>query len=377
MTPSERFLELAAKLGGISHRALQHFFYLNSPVGLQNWTLNAVELLMVTAAALGLAHAIAAWRRSGDASYISVWVAATLYCIAMEVPVYFFPSALGLHDGAVIFIHNEFTAGAFFGRMPLYILALYPALLYPAYVLVRQRGLLDGPWGLVRGAICVGVVHHCFYEVFDQLGPQLKWWIWDYTLPGIGNITLNSVPLFSLVNFSLVNPIAFALLAHALLVRRRSRFASLAGKILLVGVLTPTLGALLSINLMMARLGAQHRALLAALAWLIVTAAAVFAVTTFWHTRSRPLETDSGAGLAIAFLPIFGVVYLVTMSALWAASIGDYLGAADGLTAHGTPIGSLPYALACTIACGWLISPYLSSYRHRARTDGRTNRRRT
>lgn len=377
MTPSQRFLELAARLGGISGHALQHFFYLNNALALQNWTLNVIELLMITAAGLGLTHAIAVWRGSGDASYVGVWVAATIYCIAMEVPIYFFPSALGLHDGAVIFIHNEFTAGAFFGRMPLYILALYPALLYPAYLLVRQRGLFDGRWGLIRGSICVGVVHHCFYEVFDQLGPQLKWWIWDYTLPGIGNITLASVPLFSLVNFSLVDPIAFALLANALLDQRRSRLASMAGRSLLVGVLTPTLGALLSVNLLIARLGGQHGAVLAALAWVIVAAAVLFAVTTFWRARSRPLQIGGGAGLATSYLPIFGVVYLMTMSALWAASIGDYLGAAGGLTAHGTPIGSLPYTLACTVACGWLISPYLTSHRHLAGSDSRINRSRT
>jgi Cytochrome P450 len=34
-----------------------------------------------------------------------------------------------------------------------------------------------------RAAICVGFVHHCFYEVFDQLGPQLRWWAWNTDNP--------------------------------------------------------------------------------------------------------------------------------------------------------------------------------------------------
>ncbi|MDP7721574.1 hypothetical protein [Mycobacterium sp. TY814] len=359
MNPSDRFLELAGRLGGISFRALQHFFYLRSPLSLQNWTLNVIELLMIAAAALGLAHAINIFRRSGDSSFLGIWGAAALYCIVMEVPIYFFPAALGLADGGVIFIHNEFTAGAFYGRMPLYILALYPALLYPAYVLVRQRGLFDGRWGLIRGAVCVGFVHHCFYQVFDQLGPQLMWWLWDYQLPGIGGITLASVPLFSLVNFSLVDPIAFALLAHALLGSRRPRAV---GRSVLIGVLTPALGAALSVNLLADRLFGHHRMVVAGLGWAMLAAAVLFALKAFWGNRSRPLPTDDG--FATSYLPLFASIYLVTLAALWAVSLPEYLGAAGGVTARGTPIGSLPYALACAVACAWLVTPYLTRLRH-------------
>ncbi|CAN3127971.1 hypothetical protein ACNUDN_08650 [Mycobacterium sp. smrl_JER01] len=372
MNPGERFLELAARIGGISHRVLENFFYVNSPFGLENWTLNIIELVMIVAAALGLAHAITVWRRCGDGSYVGVWAAAAVYCIAIEVPIYFLPSALGLDDGAVIFIHNEFTAGAFFGRMPLYILALYPALLYPAYVLVRQRGLFDGRWGLIRGAICVGVAHHCFYEVFDHLGPQLKWWIWDYELPGMGDIGLASVPLFSLVNFSLVNPIAFAVLAHALLGRRfgaatgrrRPRLAAVAGRSLLAGVLTPALGALLSVNLMLSRMGLENRSVIATLGWVIAVFAVVVAFTSFWRTRSRPLHIDGGPGFPTTYPAIFGVGYLVCLAALWTVALGDYLAAGGGVTADGTPVGSLRYALVCTVACAWLITPYRTLHRH-------------
>ncbi|WP_310785104.1 DUF7802 domain-containing protein [Mycobacterium sp. Z3061] len=364
MNPSDRFLELAIRLGGISPGALQHFFYLHNPLDLQNATLNVIELLMVISAALGFAHSLNIFRRSGDSSYLGVWLAAALYCIVMEVPIYFFPSALGIDRGAVIFIHNEFTVGAFYGRMPLYILALYPALLYPAYVLVRQRGLFDGRWGLIRGAVCVGVVHHCFYEVFDQLGPQLKWWLWDYQLPGIGNITLASVPLFSLVNFSLVDPIAFALLAHALVGRRRTHVL---GRSVLVGLLTPALGAALSVNLVAARLFGPHPMLVAGLGWTMLIVAVLFALNAFWRIRSRPLLVDSG--FAATYLPLFASVYLVTLTTLWAVSLPEYFGAAGGVTARGTPIGSLPYELACTVACAWLVSPYLTERLNRVRAE--------
>jgi hypothetical protein len=376
VTPSERFLELAARLGGISQRALDNFFYWHNPFALQNWTLNVVELLMLGAAGLALAHAITVRRRTGDPSYIGVWVAACVYCIAMEVPIYFTPSLLGYDNGEVIFIHNEFTAGAFFGRMPLYILALYPAVLYPAYVLVRQRGLFDGRWGLIRGAVCVGIVNHCFYEVFDHLGPQLKWWLWDYQLPKIGDIALYSVPLYSQVNYALVNPIAFALLAHALLGRRFQsahgpgggpHTATVKVMAVVVGVLTPPLGVLLSLNLVYARLSeTPNRVVLFALSYGIFAAAALFTVWSLWRTRSASLRPEAGTGFQLTYLPIFTTLYLGTFAVLWAVSLPDYLNAAGGITASGTPIGSLPYAVACTIACIWFVIPYLHVIRHQS-----------
>ena len=36
----------------------------------------------------------------------------------------------------------------------------------------------SGKYGVLLGAVCVGFVHHAFYEIFDQLGPQLRWWEW-------------------------------------------------------------------------------------------------------------------------------------------------------------------------------------------------------
>jgi hypothetical protein len=373
MTPSERFLELAAKLGGISYRSLENFLYWHNPFTLQNWTLNVVELLIIGAAGLALTHAITVRRRTGDRSYLGVWAAATVYCIAMEVPIYFIPSLLGYDEGAVIFIHNEFTAGAFFGRMPLYILALYPGLLYPAYVLVRQRGLFDGRWGLIRGAVCVGVVHHCFYEVFDHLGPQLKWWLWDYELPKIGDITLGSVPLYSQVNFSLVYPIAFALLAHAFIGRRfhptdgtGSALLSLKVAVMsvVVGVLTPPLGTLVSPNLIYARFStAPDRAALVALSYGLFAAVALFAFWTFWRTRSAPLSTEPLRGLHLTFVPLFTALYLGVFALLWAAALPDYLNGTHGLTPSGTPLGSLPYAMGCAVACIWFTTPYLRAIR--------------
>lgn len=368
MTPSERFLELAATLGGISQRALNNFFYWHNPFALQNWTLNVVELVMIGAAGLALAHAITVRRRTGDPSYLGVWIAAVVYCIVIEVPIYFTPGLIGL-DGAVIFIHNEFSAGALYGRMPLYILALYPALLYPAYVLVRQRGLFDGRWGLMRGAVCVGFVHHCFYEVFDHLGPQLKWFLWDYHLPDVGDVTLASVPLYSQVNFSMVNATAFALLAHALLGRGRQSTGrrgalTVTGMALLAGSATPLLGVVLSPNLIYARLVEEpNRLVIYALSYGVFVVVALLAASALWRTRTVSLRPDAADGIEITYVPIFAMAYLAACALLWAVSLPDYLNASGGITASGTRIGSLPYAAACAGACVWLVMPYVNAIR--------------
>ncbi|MCZ4551041.1 DUF7802 domain-containing protein [Gordonia rubripertincta] len=364
MTTGGRFLDLAAHLGGISQSALDHFFYWRNPFTLENWTLNVIELLMVAVALAGLLHAAQIRRRTGDGSYLLVWLAAVVYCLAMEVPIYFFMSALGYTDDTVIFIHNEFTTGAFYGRMPLYVAALYPALLYPSYVLVRQTSIFDGRWGTARGAVCVGVVHHCFYEVFDHLGPQMKWWLWDYQLPTIGDITVASVPVFSQVNFSMLNPIAFAFVAHMLLRGRRApgtdslgvRRLVTTGRVLVAGILTPVLGVMLSLNLIYSHATDRPSdALIEMLSYGLAATAILFTLWQFARTSPNDIIRNSEPWIGDYFIPIFATVYLSVLGILWIIALPDYVSARDGLTDAGTPTGSLAYAGASAAACIWFV----------------------
>jgi hypothetical protein len=78
----------------------------------------------------------------------------------------------------VVFDHNVYTVQFLFDRLPLYIVALYPAVAMLAFEVVRALGVFRDR-GIVVGAVCVGFVHLCFYEVFDHLGPQLRWWAWN------------------------------------------------------------------------------------------------------------------------------------------------------------------------------------------------------
>lgn len=133
--------------------------------------------------------------------------------LAIEIPVYF-PHKIGLDPNAILFIHNEFTIQFFYDRAPLYIMALYPALMYSCYVLVDEMGVFKQRWGTVIGAITVGFIHQGFYEIFDHFGTQYGWWIWNYT-NFIGSVA--SVPLGSLFGFAFLGPVALTLAVRLVL----------------------------------------------------------------------------------------------------------------------------------------------------------------
>ena len=109
-----------------------------------------------------------------------------------------------------------------FERLPLYIVALYPAVTMLAFEIVRVLGVFRDR-GILLGAICVGFVHHCFYEVFDQLGPQLRWWAWNTDNP-LNHPLLSSVPMTSVFIFATLGPAVCTLLV-LLLVGRRTQLS--------------------------------------------------------------------------------------------------------------------------------------------------------
>lgn len=108
-----------------------------------------------------------------------------------------------------MFAHNVFTVDFLWGRLPLYIIAIYPLMATLAFELVRMFGVFR-KYGILVGAVCVGFVHHAFYEIFDQLGPQLRWWEWSTTNP-VNQPMFDSVPLPSVVVFAALWPMSLAL----------------------------------------------------------------------------------------------------------------------------------------------------------------------
>lgn len=352
---------MAAALGGIDCDA-NPVVTLRSPAGLDNWTLPVVEVLMVAGAVLALAHAWRTFRRQREPTNLALWVAALAYVLVLEPPLYF-PDAFGLADRVgLVFVHNVFTVEFLYDRMPLYIVALYPAGIYLAYTLVERIGVF-ARHGLVVGAVTVGFVHQCFYEVFDNIGPQLRWWAWN-PAAGTNEPSVGAVPLSSAFLFATVGPFGVTLLVRALVGRRRRRPGPVRpgatlGYGVLAGLLTPLVLPLAGIPAGAAGLGSTDaHALQAAVLW---GGIALFGVVAAWALATavrapgaRPaVPTDR---FLAAYPLAHGLAYLATFALLWASALPDHLRADAGVTDDGTPTGSLAYVLACAVVCAAVLA---------------------
>jgi len=348
---AQTFDQLANQLGGFDPEAVASWGFVKSPLALTHWTMNVVEILLITGALWGLVHAVSRFKQ-GHAVYLAFWLASVVFMLALEIPVYF-PDKLGGDETSIFFIHNEFTVQFFFGRAPLYILALYPAVMYSSFVLVKQAGLFEGRIGALSGAIAVGFVHHVYYEVFDHYGPQYGWWLWNY--PNF-NGSLASVPVSSMVSFAFIGPIALTLATRLLVatehdkepgslsgVRPRIQFAVRA---LAAGLLTPIFFVLLTAEtwygLLAIELTTQREAYTA-----ITLLGSALTMTLVKFSRT----TEFALSGLLTFSKIYLMLFLAVFSVLWLYALPDYLSAVDGVTSWGSRTGSLPYALGC-IALG-------------------------
>jgi hypothetical protein len=356
MAMTENFRELSEKLGGFNPAALESFFYWNNPFTLKHWTMNIVELLMCAGAALGLLHALKIYKHTGNAINLCYWIMSIGFLFVTEVPLYF-PTLVGADPNQLRFLHNEFTAGLVFDRMPIYIVALYPALMYPAYVLIARTGIFERKWGLLLGAVSVGFLHHCFYEIFDHYGPQFGWWVWNYTTYGA---TVASVPLASIYTFAFVGPMGLTLVTRLLVaryIRRRQAMSmpsnawhlagwcvigSIAAFVPLV-IFTPDLYYQIFLGAMPAPAVEQ------------IVSFSILAVAAF-ITLAVNLKANTGSGQIASgrddwrrYPIIFLAAYLVIFAALWICAFPEYAAASNGTTVRGTPIGSLTYTVGCYV----------------------------
>lgn len=328
---------------------------LRNPFGLANWTLPVLEVLIVAGAALALWWAIRRRRRDGDPVNLVIWFATVIYLLIVEPPLYF-PTVFGV-DGSIgaVFAHNVFTVQFMYDRLPLYIVALYPAMMTLAYEVVRSLGVFRD-WGAVVGAVCVGFVHHCFYEIFDQLGPQLHWWAWN-TDNAINHPMLASVPMSSVLLFATVGPACVALFAQLLVTRpiQRGRLLSrigLVGRTFAVAVLVPVALVIANVPILLA--GGEHpdSTLRRAVYFVILGAFAVVAIPILLRQWRNTTFTPNARN---PFVGVFGTAFLIALGALWLSAMPDYLGATHGLTPDGTPTGNPIYALVCFVVAVALI----------------------
>ena len=358
------FEQLAERLG-FSCAEAGGLVELRSPFGLENWTLPVLELTVIAGAVLALVYAVIRLRRHGDATNIALWFGAIAYLLIIEPPLYF-PAQFGIAEYVdTMFAHNVFTVDFLWGRLPLYIVAIYPMMATIAFEIVRTLGVFRR-YGTLVGAVCVGFVHHAFYEIFDHLGPQLRWWEWTLDHP-MNQPFLDSVPLPSVVVFAALWPMSLAFCVQYFIGRQADRGRRFTGWQILWR--TVVIGVLASIGTVLLPAPATiigsftNFTVMGVVYALELVVIAVVAVPVLVKQWQRLRNTPVGATEARYANPLmvrFGVGYLAVMAVLWATALPAHFGSVDGVTDNGDPVGSLWYTALCFVIAGLSASAALT-----------------
>ncbi|BCJ41224.1 hypothetical protein GCM10010168_44780 [Actinoplanes ianthinogenes] len=336
------YAEVARTLGAIDCAHAPAVVSVRPPTALADGTMLVVEALMIIGAIAAVVHAVLWWRRRGDPTNLGLCCATVVYLLILEPPLYF-PDRFGLQDRVgLIFVHNLFSVQLLGDRLPLYIVAVYPALTYPAYVLVQRTGLLDRH-SPVAGAACVAVVFQCFYEVFDQIGPQLRWWAWNPQAPS-NSPALAAVPLSSVTIFAAAAPFGMVLLTRLLLARRAARGPipplSMALRVVAVGALTPL--AMVAFSIPYFLLTGRPDPVRALSLWAVLAALVIAAAVTVRRDRGHPAPREAG-GFLDRYAIVAGATFLLVFAGLWAVAPAR------------TASGSFPYALSCALTAAVIL----------------------
>ncbi|MDX8033340.1 hypothetical protein SK803_24240 [Lentzea sp. BCCO 10_0856] len=291
-----------------------------APWDLAHWTMPILEVLVIAGAVFALVHAIRR-KRAGDSTNLALWWASLVYLFVVEPPLYF-PEWFGLDEiYGFIFAHNQFTVQFMWDRLPLYIVAFYPMISQLAYEVVRSLGIFRQR-GALAGAVAVAFVCQVFYEVFDHIGPQLKWWAWNPGNVIVNQPAMGSVPLKSALLFASVSLAAMTYLV----VRLPGRWRAIAA-----GVLTPFTMMIAGIPSSLAGTN------ITAQAWILGAELALIWVAGLWIiARAHPDEPSS-------FARFYPACYLGVMAVFW-------------LVADGKLVSSGLYALACLAGAGFVLA---------------------
>lgn len=327
-----------------------------SPFALENATLPVLELTVILGAVLALVHAIVRLRRHRDPTNLVLWFGAIAYLLIIEPPLYF-PGAFGIEEHIdTMFAHNVFSVDFLWGRLPLYIVAIYPMMATVAFDVVRSLGVFRR-YGTLVGAVCVGFVHHAFYEIFDHLGPQLRWWEWSIDHP-MNQPMFDAVPLPSVVVFAALWPMSLAFFVQLFVGRhvdagRRFSGPQVLWRTVAIGLLASLGTAILPLpaTVTQAVTGSVTATGVAyALELIVITAVAVPVLVLQW--RRLRAGTEPGPRYTSPVMMGYAAGYLAVLSVLWLTALPAYVGAVDGRTAAGDPVGSLGYAVGCLVIAG-------------------------
>ncbi|WFS14739.1 hypothetical protein [Rhodococcus aetherivorans] len=358
------FAELATSLG-FSCEEAGGLVEVRNPSALENWTLPVLEVTVVLGAVLALVLAVVRLRRHGDPTNLVLWFGATAYLFLIEPPLYF-PAAFGIEEHVdTMFAHNVFTVEFLWGRLPLYIVAIYPLMATLAFEIVRMLGVFRR-YGILVGAVCVGFVHHAFYEIFDHLGPQLRWWHWSVTNP-VNQPMFDAVPLPSVVVFAALWPMSLALCVQFFVGRHVDRGRHFSGlelvwRTVVIGLLASLGTFVLPLPATVLGMGSTTvRGVLYAVELVVVTLVASAVLVRRW-VRLRRGEPDVPP-YTNRFVQAYSVVYLCVMAFLWATALPDFLRAVDGVTSTGDPVGNLWYTLACFVVALLCVAATFTAHR--------------
>jgi hypothetical protein len=367
---TQTFAGLAGRLG-FSCDTAGGLIAVRNPFALENWTLPVLEVTVIAGAVLALAYAIIRWRRYNDPTNLVLWFGAIAYLLIIEPPLYF-PGAFGISDHVdTMFAHNVFTVDFLWGRLPLYIVAIYPMAATVSFEIVRLLGVFRRN-GVLVGATCVGFVHHVFYEIFDHLGPQLRWWEWTLDNP-MNKPFFASVPLPSVVVFAALWPMSLALCVQFFVGRHVDAGRGFSGPQLVWR--TVVIGILASVGTFVLPLPATIATALSGsttvggFAYAIELAALATVAATVLIASWRRIRRDGADVSAEHSSPImlwYGAVYLAVMTGLWLSALPAYLGSKGGFTADGDPVGSLGYSVCCLAVAALCLAAAASAIRSSA-----------
>lgn len=320
--------------------AVQSLLWFNDPTQLKHWTMPWVESLVVLGALLSLWHA---WRWSAQAerrAHLWTWVATVCYGLMIEVVSY---------NHVDNFWHGEFSVMFYYNHLPLYIVALYPAIMYPTLVWVRGLGLAQRRGGRWLEMCCAGLAAQAFYAPFDNMGPMLHWWVWDPQAPSLQPF-LRSVPATSYLWVATLN-MAFVVLARRWIwdaagqrpqavqgLRGLGRAVAVGGATLVGSIAMQLPVTLLSQGVQWPEAGG----------WLVALLVLCNAGMYLWAAPARPTPLP---GVLLAFVLLW-----------WGFFVGLYLGfGADildrdalGVGALGTPVGHVGVAVVALAVLCWV-----------------------
>ncbi|GAA3685570.1 hypothetical protein GCM10022267_85460 [Lentzea roselyniae] len=320
-----------------------------APWDLAHPTMPLLEALVVGGAVFALVHAVRR-HRAGDSVNLALWWASLVYLLVIEPPLYF-PEWFGLDEiYGFIFAHNQFTVQFMWDRLPLYIVAFYPMISQLAYEVVRCLGIFRRR-GALAGSVAVAFVCQVFYEVFDHLGPQLKWWAWNPDNHIVNQPAMASVPLQSALLFASVSLGAMTYLV----VRLTAGGRWLVARTALAGVLTPLAMVIAGIPSSLFGVNPTARAWVLGIELALVWLAGTWIIASSRQPLDEPLP---------AFTRFYPAGYLGLMALLWISALPAHLAAENGITADGTPTGNGLYVLACFAGAGVVLAAL-----HRVRRD--------